>query len=108
VAISDRQNRHFRIGVGNFSDRPEFGRQSRQFLSAKSEKIGESARSADRRNRGKFHRFGKPIIINSMTQLNWSAVLYHVQVITIIILFGINFSKENFWLREVLKKTVKF
>jgi len=47
VAISDRQNRHFRIGVGKFSDRPEFSRQSRQFLSAKSAKIGEIGESAE-------------------------------------------------------------
>jgi len=50
----DRQNRHFRIGVGKFFDRPEFGRQSRQFLSAKSAKIGESAKSGNRPNRPNF------------------------------------------------------
>ena len=61
VAISDRKNR---IGVGKFSDRPEFGRQSRQILSAKSGnrqnrqigkigvllKIGRSAKSGYRKN----------------------------------------------------------
>jgi hypothetical protein len=66
VAISDRQNRKNRIGVGKFSDRPEFGRQSRQILSAKSGnrqnrgigKIGSRQKSADRQNRqiGKSRR----------------------------------------------------
>ena len=59
VAISDRKNRQNRIGVGKFSDRPEFGRQSRQILSEKSGnrqnrgigKIGRSEKSADRQNR---------------------------------------------------------
>ena len=61
VAISDRKNRQNRIGVGKFSDRPEFGRQSRQILSEKSGnrknrgigKIGRSAKSADRQKSAK-------------------------------------------------------
>ena len=60
VAISDRQNRHFRVGVGKFSDRAEFGRQGRLFSSAKSGtrqnrvigEIGELARSGIRQNQG--------------------------------------------------------
>jgi hypothetical protein len=57
VAISDRQNRHFRVGIGKFFDWPEFG----QILSEKwgNRKIGESAKSGNRQNRG-IEKSGPP------------------------------------------------
>ena len=86
VAISDRQNRHFRVGFGKFSDRSEFGRQSRQILSAKSGDRQKSAVGKNRQSAEISENFPDSASQSASTQrcnLIGRQFLHHVQVISI-------------------------
>ena len=86
MAISDRQNRHFRVGVGKFSDRSEFGRQSRQILSAKSADRQKSAVGKNRQSAEIGENFPDSASQSASIQrcnLIGRQFLHHVQVISI-------------------------